>query len=102
MQAGWKEAWKGTFRLLLSEDYTDETVNNIRPIEMTWQDSEIYFIVYLITFVSETMEWSLNVQFNPFLPFLLSQEMFKEIYVAVWKSEFLISGTEKEITVRKR
>lgn len=48
------------------------------------------------------MEWSLNIQFNPFLAFLLSQEMFKEIYVAVWKSEFLISDTEKEITVRKR
>lgn len=47
------------------------------------------------------MEWSLSIQFNPFLAFLLSQEMFKEIYVAVWKSEFLISDTEKEITVRK-
>lgn len=68
---------------------------------MTWQDSKIYFIVYLITFVSEAMEWSLSVQFNPFLPFLLSQEMFKEIYVAVWKSEFLISHTEKQITVRR-
>lgn len=68
---------------------------------MTWQGSEIYFIVYLITFVSETMEWSLNVQFNPFLPFLLSQEMFKEIYVAVWKSEVLISGTEKDYSEEK-
>lgn len=48
------------------------------------------------------MEWSLSVQFNPFPAFLLSQEMFKEIYVAVWKSEFLISDTEKKITVRKR
>lgn len=102
MQADWGEAWRGTFWLLLSEDYTDETINNIRAIEMTWQDSKIYFIVYLNTFVSETMEWSLSVQFNPFLPFLLSQEMLKEIYVAVWKSEFLISDTEKEITVRKR
>lgn len=92
---------RGTFRLLVSKDYTDETVNNIAAIEMTWQDSKIYFMVYLNTFVSNTMQRSLSVQFNLFLPFLLSQEMFKEIYVAVWKSEFLISDTEKEITVRK-
>lgn len=43
------------------------------------------------------MEWSLSVQFNLFLAFLLSQEMFKEIYVAVWKLEFLISDTEKRL-----
>ena len=49
MQAGCGEAQRGTFQLLLSEDDTDETVNNTRAIEMTWQDSKIYFIVYLIT-----------------------------------------------------
>lgn len=38
---------------------------------MTWQDGKIYFVVYLNTFVSETMEWSLSVQFNPFLPFFI-------------------------------
>lgn len=93
---------RGTFRLLRSKDSTDDTVNNVAAIEMTWQDSKIYFMVYLNTFVSETMLRSLSVQFNLFLPFLLSQEMFKEIYVAVRKSELLISDTEKEITVRKR
>lgn len=69
---------------------------------MTWQDSKIYFMVYLNTSVSKTMPRSLSVWFNLFLHFLLSQEMFKEIYVAVQKSEFLGSDTEKEITVRKR
>lgn len=88
MQAGWGAAQRGTFRLLLSKDYTDETVNNIRAIEMTWQDRKIYFTVDVNTFVSEMMERSLSVPFNLSLPFLLSQEMFKGIYVAVWKSEF--------------
>lgn len=69
---------------------------------MTWQDRKIYFTVYVNTFVSEKMERSLSVPFNLSLPFLLSQEMFKGIYVAVWKSEFLISDTEKEITVSRR
>lgn len=55
---------------------------------MTWQDRKIYFTVDVNTFVSEMMERSLSVPFNLSLPFLLSQDMFKGIYVAVWKSEF--------------
>ena len=40
------------------------------------------------------MEYSLSVQFHPFL---LSQGMFKEIYRALFKSAFLVSGTEKRL-----
>ena len=55
---------------------------------------KIYFIVYLNVLQRQTIEYSLCVQFHPFL---LSQEMFKEIYRALWKSAFLISSTEKRL-----
>lgn len=40
------------------------------------------------------MEYSLSVQFHSFL---LSQGMFKEIYRALFKSAFSVSGTEKRL-----